>query len=436
MKLFFKKLLEKKLRFFARRIIKKYQPDVIGVTGSVGKTSTKEAIFCVLSKRFSVRRNLKNYNNEIGVPLTIIDIESGKKSLIGWFKVFFKACKLIIFRCAYPKILVLEMAADKPGDIEYLVDFVPCRVGIITAIAPVHLEFFKELENVVKEKAKIISHLEKDDFALLCADDELVIGLKDKTKASVSTYGFSDEAEIKGTEVQISFSRNQDQDSIKKQEIRGLSFKISYQGSTIPFFQPGVLGQHQAYSALAACAVGLAYGLNLSEISEALRDFKSPPGRMNLIKGIKETLIIDDSYNSSPKAAIAALEVLDKIPLEKGSKKYVALGDMAELGNFTEEGHKMIGREVVKYADILLTVGEKARMIADEAVKSEMKEENVFSFDKAEELGKFLQDRIHQNDLLLIKGSQVSRMEKVVKELMAEPLRASELLVRQGKEWN
>jgi UDP-N-acetylmuramoyl-tripeptide--D-alanyl-D-alanine ligase len=448
-----KKLLEKKLKFLAKRILNKYQPDVIGITGSVGKTSTKEAIYTVLSGKFACRKNIKNYNNEIGVPLTVIGAESGRKSIFAWIGIFFKAMGLIIRNKPYPKILILEMAADKPGDLEYLTDFIPLKVAVITAIAPVHLETFSKIENIVKEKSQLVVALEKDGFALLNADDELVIGMKEKTKATLSTYGFGAEAEVKAYEPSLSFSEA-GLDGLGKRTLRGLSFKVSYQGSTTPFFLPGVLGEYQVYCALAAVAVGIAYGLNLVNISESLKNFKSPAGRMNLIQGIKGTLIIDDSYNSSPQAALAALSVLEKINLEeeiperlmpdvlkklghdgKRFLKFAVLGDMAELGEFTEEGHQVVGEKAAGIVDVLITVGEKGKIIARQAIKKGMHEVSVFSFDYALDAGKFLQDRIHKGDIILAKGSQVARMEKVVKEIMAEPMRAAELLCRQGKEW-
>ncbi|MFA5070536.1 MAG: UDP-N-acetylmuramoyl-tripeptide--D-alanyl-D-alanine ligase [Patescibacteria group bacterium] len=453
MKNLLKKILEKKLRFLAKKILKKYQPDVIGITGSVGKTSAKEAIYTVLAAKFPSRENIKNYNNEIGVPLTIIGAESGRKSIFSWLKVFMKALALIVATKPYPKILVLEMAADKPGDLSYLTDFIPLKVAVVTAIGPVHLEFFGKIENIVREKSQLVAALPKEGFALLSADDELVLGMKEKTKATLSTYGFSAAAEVKASEPQLSYGEG-GLDGLEKRRIKGLSFKVSFEGSTTPFFLPGVLGEHQVYSALAATAVGLAYGLNLVGISEALRNFKSPPGRMNLIQGIKGTLVIDDSYNSSPKAALAALDVLDKINLDEGIPdeakpaalkkltqegkrflKFAVLGDMAELGEFTKEGHEMVGEKVAGIADVLITVGEKGKIIAKKAVKKGMHEVQVFSFDYAAEAGRFLQDRIHKGDIILIKGSQVVRMEKAVKEIMTEPLRAGELLCRQGSEW-
>ncbi|PIY97263.1 MAG: hypothetical protein COY66_00490 [Candidatus Kerfeldbacteria bacterium CG_4_10_14_0_8_um_filter_42_10] len=432
---FFRKILEKKLRILARAILKKYHPDIIGITGSVGKTSTKEAIYTVLKSKFTVRKNIKNYNNEIGVPLTIIGSESGNKSIFSWMLIFLKAAGLILFKDGrYPKILVIEMGADRPGDIAYLVKMAPCKIGVITAIGsagPVHLEFFGKVENVVKEKSEIIRHLAPEGFALLNHDDQYVHPLKEKTKAKVISFGFSKEADIWASELVVSERLKME----NSQPISGISFKINYGGNMVPIFLPGVLGRHQAYAALAAAAVGVIYNFNLVEVAESLKEFKSPPGRMNLIPGIKNTMIIDDSYNSSPVAALAALQVLASINLAGAHNKYAVLGDMSELGSYTEKGHAEVGQYVARAADVLITVGEKGKMIAEAARQHSMLSDRVFEFADSQEAGLFLQERIEEGDLILVKGSQSVRMEKIVKELMAEPLKAKQLLVRQDEAW-
>jgi len=428
-----KKLLHFQLKKLAKWILKKYKPDIIGITGSVGKTSTKEAVYAVMSKKFKVRKNIKNYNNEIGVPLTIIGTESGFRSAIKWFKIFARA-KLMIFKKDkdYPQVLILEMAADKPGDIEYLTKMAPCKIGVITAIGHVHTEYFGKLEKVIEEKKVMISHLKEDNFAVINKDDEIVDGLVDQTKAKVITYGIDTEADVRALEIHTSTEMKPDGDV----DIKGTNFKISYQGSTVPIFLPWVVGRGHVLSALAAACVGIIYGMNLVEVSEALINYKPQPGRMHIIKGIKHTVLIDDSYNSSPKAAQMALMELSQVNLGGDNKKYAILGDMLELGDYTEEMHRQVGEEVVKNGiDYLVTVGSKALDIAKGAQAAGMSADKMFDFDKSEEAGRFVQDRMAKGDILLIKGSQGVRMEKIVKEVMAEPLRAGELLCRQGEEW-
>lgn len=423
-----KKFVQKILYILAKIVLKKYKPDVIGITGSMGKTSTKEAIFAVLSSRFRVRQNLKNYNNEFGVPLSILGQESGFKSIFRWLRVILSSIKLILFRDpSYPEILVLEMGADHPGDIKYLTELAPCKIGVVTGIGPAHLEFFESVEKIIKEKRIIVSHLKPDGFAVLNRDDKEVYSMRDKTKAKVLTFGFKEEADVRAQE-----------DSIigRGVQIEGINFKLSYRGSTVPIFIPGVLGRQHIFAALAGATVGIIYGMNLVEIAESLKRYKAPKGRMNLVAGIKNTLIIDDTYNASPIPTKKALEVLESIELPEENQKFAILGDMLELGGFSEEGHKQVGQKVAECKiDYLITVGERSRDIARAAFESGMNKDKIFSFKTPEEAGIFVQGKMKQGDIVLVKGSQGMRMEKVVKELMAEPLRACELLVRQDKEW-
>lgn len=420
---FMKKLIQKILRTLARGILKKYKPDVIGITGSVGKTSAKEAVFTVLKKQFNLRKSEKSYNNELGLPLTILGCKSGKKNFIKWLGIFSKGLRLILFRDKkYPRILVLEMAADRPGDTKYLTDLAPCKVGVITSVAEVHLEFFKSLENIVKEKQIAISHLTDTDWAVLNGDEEQVLAMKERTKARILTYGFKKGVDVRAIEM--------NQESKIRNQKSGINFKLSYEGRIVPVFLSNVLGKQQVYAALTGASVGIIYKMNLLEITKALEDYQSPAGRTCLIPGIKHTLIIDDTYNSSPKSAKAALDLLNEMNCV--SKRWAILGDMSELGSYTEQSHQEVGEYAVqKGIDVIVTVGEMALDIVQGARKSGFSEDRLFNFASTEEVGKFIQNKLREGDLLLIKGSQSVRMERIVKELMAEPLRAKELLVRQ-----
>ena len=332
-------ILQKKLKFFAKKIIKKYNPKIIGITGSVGKSSAKEAIFAVLDSRFKTRANSGNYNNEIGLPLSVIGSKSGNKSLIKWAGVFLKAFGLILFKDKnYPEILILEMGADRKGDIKYLVNIAKPEIGVITAIAPVHVEFFGSLDGIIKEKQYLISHLPKEGTAILNYDDKNVLRMSKKNRGKLIAFGFEDGADVRVIESSI----NIDQEEKLK---GGTSFKVSYQGSTVPVYLPGVLGKQHIYSAIAAMAVGVSLKMNLLETSEALKNYRAPQGRMNIVPGIKHTILIDDSYNSSPIACLAALEVLRDVSISEEAKRVAILGDMLELGNYTEEGHREVGGE-------------------------------------------------------------------------------------------
>ena len=424
-----RKLLEKILWILAKLILVKYKPKIVGITGSVGKTGTKEAIYLTLSKKFNCFRNTKSYNNEIGVPLTVLLVQkTGGKSLLAWTRIFLHGLSLFLFPRRYPEILIIEMGVEKPHDMDYLLSLFRPNFAVLTAIGkiPVHVEFFKNPEELMKEKAKLILGLNEKDTAILNYDDEKIKVLKDKTKARVITFGFQEEADVWADSIGFSEERI---NSLP----RGLVYKLHYQEDMVPVRLPYLFSRHQIYATLAAAACGLSLEMNLIEISEGLKRFKPPPGRMNLIKGIKNTLIFDDSYNSSPDAAKAALETLRKFEVK--GRKIVCFGDMLELGEYTEEAHREIGKFVSEVADILCVVGFASRFISDEARKQGMSEENVFEFDDSTECGRFVQEIIKPHDLILVKGSQAIRMEKTVKELMAEPLKAKKLLVRQEEEW-
>lgn len=420
------------LGFFSRRILHKYKPEIVAVTGSVGKTSAREAIYTVLKDEFPVRQSYKNMNTEIGVPLVIIGFPKFPgKSIAAWLAVFTRALGLLMSRRDYPKVLILEMALDHPGDIEYLTRLAPPKVGVVTAIGskyPVHVEFFKNADELVDEKMLVLTRVPKKGFAIINRDDAFIWKRRTRVVAQTLSFGVSDKADMIARNIRIA----QHLDPANKK--LGLYFKLEHQGANVPIFLPGILGEHQANAALVAAAVGRAYDINLVTIAERLKNIRPIPGRMHLLKGIKDTLIIDDTYNASPAATQAALHTLGAI--DSQGRKIAVLADMAELGPQTETAHALIGKEVVAQGvDMLITVGEKAKMIGDAAAAAGMAVENIFSFARAEEAGIFAQERMMTKDIVLVKGSQSMRMERVVKEIMGEPLRAEELLVRQSKDW-
>lgn len=423
----FKKILDKILARLARKIIKKYQPRIVGITGSVGKTSTKEAVFSALKDSFNVRQNIKNYNTEIGVPLTIIGTETGNRNIFSWFKIWLKAQSLLWgYDECYPDILVLEMAADHPGDIQHLVKIAPCGVAVVTAVSESHLEFFNDLDTIRKEKEILVSHLSSSATAILNMDDELVFSMREKTDAKVLTYGFLEGAGLRA----FDFSYVHGDDN----SFSHLSFKLSYGERIILVELKNALSKTHVYSFLAATAVGLVYELDLDALVNKMKNIRPPKGRMNFLDGIKHTKLIDDTYNSSPHAAKAALEVLSKLYVP--GKKIAVLGDMLELGSFTEQAHQELGNLVCELGvDMLITVGERSQDIVRGAEAMGMNEDKIFHFDDVKTAGEFLQDKMEKNDLVLIKASQGMRFEKIVKEVMAEPMRAGELLVRQYGRW-
>jgi len=197
-----------------------------------------------------------------------------------------------------------------------------------------------------------------------------------------------------------------------------------------------VLSEPAIYAALTGAAVGLHFEMNLVEIAEALNNFNLPVGRMNLLAGLNHTFIIDDTYNSSPEACIAALNVLGNIRISEDSKKYAVLGDMMEIGDYTEDGHKLVGSKVAELKiDYLVVVGERSKFTSIGAKAAGLAEANIFEFENTKEAGAFMLSRLNNGDVVLVKGSQFMRMEQIVKVLMAEPERADNLLVRQGAQW-
>lgn len=425
-----KKLLQLKLKMFSRMIIKKYQPVVIGITGSIGKTSTKEAINKVLQQKLRVRTTFKNYNNEIGLPLTIIGRKSPGRSFLGWLGVFLYACYLLIIKNKkYPEVLILEMGVDHVGDMKYLLEIVPVDIGVVTAVSYSHLEYFGSITNIQKEKQELIENLNPKGLAVLNFDNQYVKEMAEFSKAKTLSYGLKEGVNFRAQDIVYNFTK-------EGYDILGIHFKLNYNGSVVPVYMKNVMAETAIYAALAATAVAQYFDFNLVEIATALSDFTLPKGRMNFLPGIKNTFIIDDTYNSSPEAVLLALNVLKRVRIDDKANKYAVLGDMLEIGSYTEEGHRLVGKAVVENKiSQLIAVGERARDFIRGAKEVGMEDDYIFYFDKPEEAGRFLQNRIKAGDILLVKGSQGARMEKVVKELMAEPERATELIVRQEKEW-
>lgn len=427
-------LLQAILRVMASAVLKKYKPEIIGITGSVGKTSAKDAIAHVLSGKYRVQASKGNYNNEIGVPLTILGKDTAGHSIFGWFDIFIGAAVMLFKKDKnFPEILILEMAADKPGDIEYLTSFIPLKVAVITAVAPAHLEKFGDLKSVAREKGQILKKLGKNCTAVLNIDDENVRKMKDETKAKIIYFGYDKKADIRVSDPKFIFSAKGGSALGGEKDGNtptGISFKILDGETMMPAIINGTVGFHLASTSLAAVSVAKIYGFNLLETIERLETLKLPPGRMNIIAGIKKTTIIDDTYNASPRPTKAAIEMLGLIPILENNKRFAVLGDMLELGEYTVKAHEEIGAIIAENkVDIFVAVGEKMNEAARMAEKIGMNEDRIFHFGTPEEAGKFLQDRIKKGDLLLVKGSRRMRMEKVVEELMEDPLRADELLV-------
>jgi len=305
--------------------------------------------------------------------------------------------------------------------------YITCRFGVVTDTELIQPTAFTTAKKLVNEQEILVSHLSDSGIAVLNIDDKLVNSLK--SKAKTITFGIHHEADITASEVVISLNDQEGQLSIK-----GLRFKLNYKGSVVPILIPNTLSEHQVYSALVSIICGLVYQMNLSDISNILKSYNVPNGRMRLIKGIKNTLIIDDSFDSSRVSSRASLRILALIPTVKKAEKYALLGDISGLGKATEQIHREIGHYVLEMGiDKLITVGEKSKEMALAAREAGMLEDKVFSFADIKSAGSFIQDRLEEHDIVLIKGSPEMKMEKIVKELMANPLREKNLLVRRKR---
>lgn len=428
MKEILKKIIAKILELEARLILKKYQPKIIAVTGSVGKTSTKDVIYSVISKSFYTRKSEKSFNSDIGVPLTILGCNNAWSNPIKWLQNIWQGLELIIFTKPYPAWLVLEVGADRPGDIKKISQWLKTNIVVITKFAnvPAHIEYFKSKEEVIVEKSHLVDSLKHDGTLILNSDDSDVFNLKNKTTNKVLTFGMMGGAEIKATNYSVYYSE-------RTSEPFGVHFKVEYEGNCLPVKIIGTLGTNNIYSSLAALAVGVELGLNLVELVENLSKHITPKGRMSLISGLKRSIIIDDTYNSSPVALNSALETLKDLKTSK--RKIAVLGDMLELGRHTSDAHREAGVVVATACDILVTVGLRTRALAESAIDAGLDEDSVLQFDDSLQAGEYLKTIIKEGDIILVKGSQSTRMEKVVYEIMAEPARAGDLLVRQEEEW-
>ncbi len=420
----YRKLISWLLKPLIKAILHKYQPQIIGITGSVGKTSTKEAIYAVLKNKYRIGRSAKNFNNELGLPLTILGLEkSGGKNIFSWLGIFLRAWSLLLVKNnKYPQVLVLEMGADRPGDIKYLTSIAKPNIALITTIGQSHIEYFGSIENIAKEKISIADGLGSNDWIIINGDDLFLQRINKNKKVPSKTFGLGQNCDLRISNVHLVF----------REATYGTNFKLHYQGAEMPIYLPNILGSQHAMAAAAACAVAVVMGLNLVEVAKSIQDYQPALGRTNLLPGVKNSWLIDDSYNSSPQSSQVALNILSEFPSE--GRKIAVFGDMLELGAKSESEHSLIGKLVFALKiDYLFVVGERSRDIARGAIEAGMSEDKIFHFPKTFEAGTFLQERLKSSDVVLIKGSRGMKMEQIVYELMARPWDANEYLVASVK---
>lgn len=349
---------------------------VIGITGSVGKTTTKELTAAVLARRYAILRSEASYNNEIGLPLTLVHLTDEHERA------------------------VLEMGMYDVGEIADLARIAKPHVGVVTIIRPVHLERVGSIEGIVRAKGELIEALPPapEGVAILNYDDERVRGMAELTEARIFYYGLSPEADLWA-------------DEIEGLGLDGIRFQLHHEDETLHVRIP-LLGRHAVHTALRASAVGLVEGLTWQEIIEGLRA-PSPQLRLVAVQGPHGATILDDTYNASPASTIAALNLLDELD----GRKIAVLGDMLELGDYAEEGHEKVGMRALEVADVLITVGELGRIIGSTARRWGMASEDVYILERNDEVIDLLKGMVTSNDVILVKGSRGMEMEQIVNEL-------------------
>ena len=364
------KALQQVARFWRAR----QEVQVIGITGSVGKSTTKEVVAEVLGQRYSTLKNKGNLNNEIGLPLTLLSLSEGHERA------------------------VLEMGFYVPGEIAFLCDLARPRIGVVTNVGTVHAERAGSQEEIARGKAELVQALPADGVAILNYDDPLVRAMGAQTRARVFYYGLDPAADLWA-------------DDVEGRGLEGIRFWLHYRGERLQLRAP-LIGRHSVHTALRAAAVGLADGLTWQEIVAGLHSANTQL-RLIAVRSENGALILDDTYNASPESMLAALNLLDELD----GKRVAVLGDMLELGQYEWRGHEMVGIRVSEVAQTLVTVGERGRMIAAAACRAGLPAEVITELDTVEQAIEFLQKSLQADDVVLVKGSHGMRMERIVSAL-------------------
>ncbi len=356
---------------------RQHEVRVVGITGSVGKTTSKEAIAAVLRQRYRTLKSEGNYNNEIGLPLTLLHLTASHERV------------------------VLEMGMYDLGEIAQLAQIARPQVGVVTNVGPTHLERLGTIERIAQAKAELPQALPSADeggVAILNADDERVRAMAGQTRARLFTYGLTPAADLWA-------------DEIESAGLAGLRFALHHRGETIHVRVP-LVGRHSVHTALSAAAVGLVEGLSWEEIVAGLQD---PVAQVRLLAtpGPAGSILLDDTYNASPASCLAALRLLAELQ----GRKIAVLGDMYELGSFEKEGHRIVGRHARLVADQLVAVGQLGRIIGEEALQAGMAADAVHLVESNEQAIALLQTLIQGGDVVLIKGSRGMKMEQIVAAL-------------------
>ncbi len=469
MKHIFKYIVEKIIVWEAQLVLKKYKPGIVAITGSVGKTSTKDAIGTALAGIFAggaadVRMSEKSFNSDIGVALSVLGLPNGWYNPFRWLVNFVEGFLLAVFTFQYPRWLVLEIGADRPGDIGRVTKWIKPDIVTLTRIpdVPVHVEFFPSIDALVSEKGQLVAALRPEGVLVVNADDDRIVALANTIAGKKITYGFSAGAMVRVSNEEIIYAPREFSDFAVP---TGMRFRLEYGGgASLPVAISNVLGRQHVYPVIAAFATALAVTedikrkehsdirFNPLKVAEGLAEYAPTPGRMRLVPGMRGTTIIDDSYNASPIAVAAGLHVLEAI--QAPGRKIAVLGDMLELGDYSSAEHRKVGEHVAAIAAkavplptdaqqkipnnvsvLLVAVGVRMRAAAESALNAGMDESAVLQFDTSREAGRYLAEELQPGDIIFVKGSQSMRMERVTEELMEHREQAQNLLVRQDSVW-
>lgn len=365
------------------------QAEIIGVTGSVGKTTTKEAIASVLSQKFSTVASIGNLDPVFNIPITLLKVRP------------------------WTKKVVLELGVEYPNEMDFYLSLVQPNIGVVTRVYWAHTEFLGDIQGVINEKSKLLKKLPEKGWAVLNHDDEYIREeMAKRTKAHIFSFGTHPYADL-----QVSDFLHQGKD--------GSAFKIKSKLKEFPQetkISWKLLGEHNTVAAAAAACVGLLSGLSPKEIKVGLEKLKPQPHRLNPVAGPSGSLILDDTYNSSPAAAMMALETLRALA-NKG-RAIAVLGEMKELGKYIEEGHREVGRKAAQEnIDKLILYGEKTRFTGEEARKNGLKKDQITDVSSAEKIVEILKKELKRDDVCLIKASRHHiHLERVVLGLEDKPM--------------
>lgn len=427
MKTLIRKILVYIITVQSRLILWRHRPYIIAVTGNVGKTSVKDIIAHTLSN-LKIRATKKSENSEIGIPLTIIGTSNPWYSPIAWLKTIAKGIHAFA-KSDYPEYLVLEVGADTPGDIQNITTWLKPNIAVLTEFAdvPVHIEnFANNRDLLVKEKSYLVHAA--TDLIIYCGDDiDSQAIIKDLVASKIAK---NKEIEILG------YGENKFNDIVLEDSgaisgYKGMRGNIKYKDRLYKLEVPGVLGNAVVKNCLPALLISDYLEEGLEQSLANMQNFKATNGRMKVLPGVNGSVIIDDTYNASPKAVTNALSQLQGM---KG-RRIAVLGDMLELGSASEAEHKRIGMLSKECADVLITVGLRSRAIAEGALDNGMKEGWILECDNSTIAGQELLQIIKNGDVMLVKGSQGMRMEKVVEKIVSDTVNKNLELVRQDVEW-